>query len=123
MKKVLVAMSHALTKAQVEDLQKMGFEPVISENFKKQSCNQLPPSLSSKDIKVIAKSIIDEASSFQAIAMTGEPALTFWVWSLAKEGGLTILQSTTERKTTEKLLPDGSVEKKQIFEHVQWREI
>jgi hypothetical protein len=55
--------------------------------------------------------------------MTGEPMLTFLVWKLAKEQGLDVMQSTTERKTKEIVKENGSVLKTQIFEHIQWRKL
>jgi len=125
MKKVLIAMSHALTEAQKKDLTANGYEAVISQEFVKLGCNRLAPDLSAKDLKIIAEKIISEAlfNDCEAIAMTGEPALTFFVWTLAKQNKLTILQSTTQRDTVEKVQNDGSVIKTQVFCHVQWREI
>ena len=36
---------------------------------------------------------------------------------------LSVIQSTTERRSIEVTNPDGSVTKTQIFQHVQWREM
>ena len=33
------------------------------------------------------------------------------------------VQSTTERKSREEILPDGTVKKTQVFKHVQWRDL
>ena len=123
--KVLVAMSHPLKKKQVDALAEKNITVELSETFVSEKCNQLSPHLTSAKIEKLAFMIVTEAISkgCKHIAMTGEPLLTFHVWTLAKRKGLSVLQSTTERKTVEVEQADGTHLKTQIFDHVQWRTI
>ena len=123
MEKILIAMSHALTPAQVEDLKNNGYEPVISKKYVELKCNRIPATASPNDLLNIAVELVGEAvdKNCEAIAMTGEPMLTFLTWQEALGSGLTVLQSTTERKSIETRNSDGTVTKTNVFEHVQWR--
>jgi len=125
MRKVLIAMSHALTQAQILDLTDNGYEAVVSKEFLKLGCNRLVPTLTSLELAKIARQLINEAEALgcEGVAMTGEPMLTFHVWNLASSSDLFVLQSTTERNTIEKVQDDGSVVKTQVFNHVQWRRL
>ena len=125
MENILVAMSHNLTAQQVESLNNNGYDVVISEEFVNLGCNRLAPTLTSSELLGIATEIVQEAidNNCSTIAMTGEPMLTFLVWERAEAEGLEILQSTTERKTSEFTNQDGTVTKTQIFFHVQWRKL
>ena len=118
-------MSHALTQAQILDLTDNGYEAVVSKEFLKSGCNRLAPDLTNKELRSIAFELVKEAQSLDCefIAMTGEPALTFHIWTIALKNSIGLLQSTTKRDTIEKVQDDGSVVKTQIFKHVQWREI
>ena len=122
---VLVAMSHNLTLEQRQDLQKKGYNAVISKKYMELGCNRLAPTLTSKDLRGLAIQLVKEAKQrgCNAVAMTGEPMLTYFVWREALAQDLNVLQSTTERKTTEVIQEDGSVLKTQVFAHVQWRKL
>ena len=123
--KILVAMSHALQEKQILTLNELGYEVLISEVYVAEKCNMLSPRLTSQEVREIAYLIVQEGieNECTAIAMTGEPMLTFHVWDIARAYKLEVLQSTTERKTMEVKQPDGSMLKTQIFDHVQWRAI
>ena len=124
-KRILIAMSHKLTDDQRNDLQALGFEPVISQFYTEQKLNQLDPHLSAKEIAVLALKLVNEAKQLdcQAISMVGEPTLQFYVWNYALNAGLEVYVSTTQRISTEQVQEDGTVRKVQIFKHVQWRKI
>jgi hypothetical protein len=118
-------MSHPLQKKQVDALAEKNISIELSETFVSEKCNQLSPHLTSAKVSTLAELIVNEAISkgCKHIAMTGEPLLTFHVWNLAKEKGLSVLQSTTERKTVEVEQADGTHLKTQVFDHVQWRTV
>lgn len=123
MKKILIAMSHKLQEKQVDNLLEIDYQPILSDRFVELGCNRLAPTLTSDELLDIAILIVNEAVSkgCTAIAMTGEPMLTFHTWNKAKEKGLQVLQSTTERKTVEVEQTDGTMLKTKFFDHVQWR--
>jgi hypothetical protein len=54
--------------------------------------------------------------------VAGEPSLFLHCCLIAK-GHMKVVQSTTERVSTETTQPDGTVLKTAVFKHVQWREI
>ena len=105
----------------------------------------IPATAALKQVQTLAKKIVTEAIWIGATHFfcTGEPTLTMWAnlyasgnggfdfskassmvaWSEFRGGVLKCIQSTTERKSSEVVQPDGTVKKTQIFNHVQWREM
>lgn len=121
-KKMLVAMSHKLTDKQIADFDG---EVVISNKYTNLNCSRISPNASNAEIKEMAKAIVNEAilCNCTHIGANGEPALTFHIWREAIELNLIVVQSTTERVSSEITLPDGTIKKISNFNHVQWREI
>jgi hypothetical protein len=54
MKKILIAMSHALTSSQISDLTDQGYEPIISKKYVELGCNRLAPTLTSLELAKIS---------------------------------------------------------------------
>lgn len=125
--KMYIAFSHKLSAPQIEDAKdKLKVVEFISlpENLQN-TFSQVNPLATWEDLQETAKEIVQDASTKGATIMfcTGEPSLMLAINLLAKEVGFKIVQSTTERKTTETVQPDGTSIKTQIFSHVCWREI
>lgn len=108
-----------------------------------------PASASFEDAKQVARNIVAQAIAHECeyLYFAGEPAIQMAVydviggelmewdedhyiynflplrdyWALGKK--LTLIQSTTERVSSEVIQPDGTVLKTATFKHVQWRVI
>lgn len=122
MKKVLfVCTSHVLTPAQLE-----GWDLIVeaSTNLNNKT-RQISPYATLLEIKALALEIVREAleSKCKAFYCVGEPTLTFWANHFADECGRICIQSTTERKSIDKIELDGTVTKTAVFKHVKWREM
>ena len=52
----------------------------------------------------------------------GEMTLTYQLVKLFKEKELTVLAACSERKISETILPDGTYQKKAVFQFVKFRE-
>ena len=124
-KKMLVVMSHQLTKEQVDDF---GGEVItlneLDATLAKQ-CANIPPTQDSGYIRVLAQKVMMPVlfKKFTHVAIMGEPTLVYHVVNLCAEMNIIPLTSTTERISVDEVQPDGSVVKKSIFKHVQWREM
>jgi len=112
-------------------------EPELQQKMK-----NIPANATLVEIQELAKAIVAEAVKAGAshFFCTGEPTLTLWANLYAgnhcflkyrkdiedylpfgKE--LKCIQSTTERTSVEEVQKDGSVVKRSIFNHIQWREM
>lgn len=79
---------------------------------------------STQDIKELAKTIVIDIlkKNPAAVMCQGEMTLTYQLVKLLKEQGITVLAACSERKISETILPDGTYEKKAIFQFVRFRE-
>lgn len=79
---------------------------------------------STQDIKELAKAIVTKIlkKNPAAVMCQGEMTLTYQLVKLLKEQGVTVLAACSERKISETILPDGTYEKKAIFQFVRFRE-
>ena len=125
--KMYVAFSHKLSLPQIEDAKdklKVIESIPLPESLQKEF-SQVSPYSTWNDLQKFALEIVNDASTKGCTIMfcTGEPSLMMAINMLAKEVGMQVVQSTTERKTNEVIQPDGTSIKTQIFSHVMWREI
>lgn len=130
MKKLFVAFSHTLTESQIADAKKSlsvdsivtlaEVSPDLQAEF-----SQVPARATKLEIISLAASVVSEAQLAGAthIYVAGEQSVVIHASIIAHERGLKVIQSTTERKTVERIQEDGSVVKTAVFSHVQWREV
>ncbi len=127
---LFVAFSHTLTALQIEDAKaSLGIEQIVMlgevEPALQKSFSQVPAKATTDDIRSLASSIVGAALHHGATHMfvVGEPSVTLHASLMAFEAGLDVVQSTTERVSSESIQPDGSVVKTAVFQHVQWRRV
>jgi hypothetical protein len=127
---LFVAFSHSLTQGQIQDAEKsLGIEELIllkDVDAEMQSkVSQIPASATYVDIIKLATDIVDMAQECGAkfFMIAGEPTLVLHASILAKNCGMEVVQSTTERISSEILQEDGSILKTAVFQHVQWRKV
>mgnify|MGYP006924884498 FL=1 len=79
---------------------------------------------STQNIKELAGTIVISVlkKNPSAIMCQGEMTLTYQLVKLFKEKGLTVLAACSERKISETILPDGTYQKKAVFQFVKFRE-
>lgn len=122
---MLVVMSHQLTKEQVDDFR--GEIITLSEldATLARQCANIPPTADTSYIRVLAQKIMMPVlfEKCTHVAIMGEPTLVYHVVSACAQMDVIPLTSTTERISVDEVQPDGSVVKKSIFKHVQWREM
>jgi hypothetical protein len=129
-KTLFVAFSHKLTEAQVSDAKaSLGVERIVTlgevdPELQKQF-SQVPAIATTDEVVDLASGIVGQAIGHCAthIYVAGEPTLALHASIMAHEAGLCVVQSTTERRSTEVVQPDGSVLKTAVFAHVQWRRV
>jgi hypothetical protein len=126
---LFVAFSHTLTEGQLSDAKKsMGVEKIITlgdvDCKLQKEFSQVPARATRREIIKLARKIVTLAENLEAthLFVAGEPSL-FLHCCLAAQGIMKVVQSTTERISTEVIQPDGTVVKTAVFSHVQWREI
>lgn len=129
-KKLFVAFSHTLTKEQITDaISSLGVEEIVTlkavtpELQKKFS--QVPADASTLEIISLASAVVSEAQIAGAthIYVAGEPSIVVHASLIARDRGIKVVQSTTERISKEVPQADGTVVKTAVFAHVQWREV
>jgi hypothetical protein len=127
-KKLFVAFSHTLTADQISDAKaSLGIEVIktIQESFPDQHKKMvaIPAQWKTKQVKDLAEEIVSSAIQMGSthIYVAGEPVLAYYAMTAAITLGLVVVQSTTERVSSEALQPDGTVVKTAVFKHVQWR--
>lgn len=79
---------------------------------------------STQDVKELAKTIVIDVlkKNPAAVMCQGEMTLTYEIVKLLEEQGVTVLAACSERKISETTLPDGTYQKKAIFQFVRFRE-
>jgi hypothetical protein len=131
MTKILfVAFSHALTVGQIEDAKaSLGIDRIIMlgevEPTLQKEFSQVPAQATTDDIVLLASSVIGTALHHGAthLYVAGEPSVVIHASIMAHEAGLQVVQSTTERRSSETVQEDGTVVKTAVFAHVQWRDV
>jgi hypothetical protein len=131
MTKILfVAFSHTLTALQIEDAKaSLGIEQIVTlaeaDGALQKSFSQVPAQATTDDIRTLAGSIVGTALHHGATHMlvAGEPSVVIHASLMAHEAGLKVVQSTTERRSSETVQEDGTVVKTAVFAHVQWRAV
>ena len=120
MDKIFILMSHNLSDDQAADLKKMGFVPVIASGELRQKCGRIDPKAKRSDIHKLAFEVLEEAeaSGVKALMVMGEPSLFA---NVLKFSDLPAFVATTERISEDVEQPDGTVIKKSVFKHVQFR--
>jgi hypothetical protein len=126
MRKVLIVLSHQLTTEQIETLaaDKLMLIGDVAPSIAA-AAKQIDPTAKSEDILLLARQVVEIAieSKMTHIVCQGEPTFMMLTNMLAHKKGLTLLQSTTRRKSVDIPQEDGSVVKQAVVKHVQWRKI
>jgi len=127
---LFVAFSHTLTAAQIQDASvSLGISKIVTlkdvDEELQSEFSQVPARASRKEIIRLARKIVQQAEVCGAthLFVAGEPSLFLHTCLAAQSAGIVVVQSTTERVSSESLQSDGTVVKTAVFSHVQWREI
>ena len=84
----------------------------------------IAPCSSSEEIDAIVDQYYEKLMSYDlaAVMLQGEYVFTYRLVSRLKETEVTVLASSSERKVTEKRMPDGTTRKNSVFEFVMFME-
>lgn len=121
MKKLFVAMSHNLTDAQRE-----GWDEIVeASDGLKAILRAVDPEINIEGILTLSEEVVQEAKQCRAthFCMMGEPSVFLHANLLAHLEDLHCVVATTARDTVETVAEDGTVIKKSMFRHVQWRDV
>lgn len=77
-----------------------------------------------EDIRELAEKVVADIleENPSAVMCQGEMTLTYRIVELLKRYGIVVLAASSERKISETVLPDGTYQKKAIFQFVRFRE-
>lgn len=129
MTKLFIAFSHVLSPEQIEDARTIGIESIVTlkevDAELQKRASQIPPTETSLYVKTLAASIVGEAQHHGCthFMVAGEPTLVVHASILARDRGMVVLQTTSERVSIDVPQADGSVQKTSIFKHVMFREV
>ena len=138
-KRLINITNHTLIDSQILDAKsalKVTEIVNLPEDLKK-IWSQVPANISTEQVKTHIKPILqwlhelcycDEHHManydyFNYIICAGSRSACCYIDFFAYNKGCAVVESCTERKSVEKIMPDGTVTKTAIFEHLQWREI
>jgi len=122
MKVLLNLTNHNLTNEQMESWDEVRNLP---DNLKKLWSN-IPPEFNCQQVKEHLKPIfewIDNNSKNAVILTAGDFCAVLLVLQHAIKTNIKVVQSTTKRESVEMKNEDGTVIKKSVFKHVQFREL
>jgi hypothetical protein len=117
--KAFIMTNHGITMAQQNEFDEMGVTHIVtlSDDLKK-VWSQIAPDA---DRKAVAQTMIDgflnTAQEGDIVLVQGEFGTTFVVVDYCLQKGLVPMFATSVRRTIEKTLDDGTVEKTAIFDH------
>ena len=117
--KAFIMINHALSAAQQNDFDEMGVTEVVTlgDNLKK-IWGQIA---FNADRKSVAQTMIDgflsSANEGDIVLVQGEFGTTFMIVDYCLQKGLVPMFATTVRRTVEKTLDNGTVEKTAVFDH------
>jgi len=124
-KKMFLLFSHTLTKTQIEDarssLEISEFVEMPEELAKLWAA--VPPEAKSLNdvLKPIQNWLSEESSVDDVVLITGDFGCSHNMAVFCEKNRLRAVYATTERKSVEVSKPDGTIETKRVFEHVQFR--
>lgn len=132
-RKALVVLNHPLSKEQIEDLSRtwgVSFDAIITlPSELKTLWANIPPEADDIQVCVHVQPIINWARSKDIgllsgdiIIIGGELVATLAVIAGMDKDILSVC-ATTRRDSVEKTMPDGSVQKTNVFRHVRFRQI
>jgi len=124
-KTMLKMTSHPMNENQKKDATlKYGIEKfkTISEDLQKRF-SQVPPDgeLDSEMLNSFKKEI-SKLNKGDVLFISGEFGVTYNLVNFGKKNGIIAVYATTRRESSEEILPDGTVKKRPLFKHVQFRE-
>ena len=119
MSKILNLTQHA---ASAEQKEQGVFEPLEKSKVQEHLTFRSLPSKEEISAKAFALAEIAASASAESAMIGGAPYLMGPLEAELKKRGIQPLYSFSERKSSEKTLPDGSVEKVAIFCHAGWVE-
>lgn len=127
--RMLVLLNHALTEEQKKDAQvNLGVVSFVepSQDIRSIWSNIIPEGGLNNEYGKQLKKVIDwiQVNSMRDdyVLVQGEFGATYYVITYCIINGLIPIYATTRREAVEVIREDGSVEKKQVFRHVQFRE-
>ena len=117
MARFISIMNHNMAGQQLLVAKKLG--DVVEVPFP-----NVPATATSNDVAKMGDDLISQISPVEGdtVQVAGEPTLTCYIVTRLKESGIKVVTSTTERISTEEILPDGSTRKTNVFQFIQFRE-
>lgn len=113
--------NHSLTGEQLADIKdKFNIDEVVDLNP-----GEVEPQISSAQVNNLATNLIANGNfSLGDVAMVQtEQTLVFFLVSILQRIGVRCVVATTRRESAEKVLPDGSIIKTNVFRHVRFRDL
>ena len=113
--------NHSLTGEQLADIKdKFNIDEVVDLNP-----GEVDPQVSSAQVNNLATNLIANGNfSLGDVAMVQtEQTLVFFLVSTLQRIGVRCVVATTRRESAEKVLPDGSIIKTNVFRHVRFRDL
>jgi hypothetical protein len=113
--------NHSLTSEQIADIKnKFNIDEVVDLNP-----GEVDPQASSAQVNNLATNLIANGNfSLGDVAMVQtEQTLVFCLVSALQQIGVRCVVATTRRESAEKVLPDGSIIKTNVFRHVRFRDL
>ena len=125
MKKLFLLFSHEITDEQLKDAKKnMGIDDIVNmpEELKKNWKSISPKGeLNLKKIEPVLKWLKKESSKGDYVLVQGEYGVTFYIVGFCFKNNLIPIYATSKRVYKEDKNQDGSVVRKHIFKHVNFR--
>ena len=125
---VCLQKAHVLTPAQIRDLGKAGENLVYLHEVDPNLYNQLAnmsATIEADEVRAIALGLYCRAMDYgMAIVPIGHPSILIEIGRLdERHGGRNWTFAMSGRKSVEKTLPDGTVTKTAVFDHVKFLDI
>lgn len=125
MSQLFTLFSHTLTEDQKKEaFEKLGVSDIVSlPDTLQKLWSQVPVDI--KSIKIFAIPFTEwlsaNAKQYDYILVQGDYGLTFYLVDFCLKNELIPVYSVTERKQTEEIKPDGSIETTRVFVHSGFR--
>ncbi|NKQ38296.1 MAG: hypothetical protein HF967_02245 [Methanosarcinales archaeon] len=123
--KMLLIFSHKLTKIQKKDaINTFGCSEFLTlPNDLSKIWMQIPPTQPSlrEYLQPIKNWINENASPMDFVLIQGEYGASFLIINYVFKMNLIPIYATTERITTEKQMPDGTIKTERVFKHKSFR--
>lgn len=120
---VFVILNHNLTSDQREELEER-FDEVVELNPEQRALwSQIPAEGNNLDVQKHIWTILLEVKKHDAVVCQGEFTAFASVFTLCQRLRKTVLVACSRRETVEEVGEDGTVTKRSVFKHVQFRRV